>query len=314
MSKRVKINFPSVPNTVTPKEKLYGIGFMVLSSFFWAALELTGHYLPANYGSYQTVWVRYGVHLLFMLLLFGPRQQTRTQLVHTKFLKLQLARPLLMIGMPLCYIIGLNYIPWRDMWGAFWISPLMAIGLAQLILGEKVGRYQWFLAVVGFGGALLFYEPSANLLSWHIIFPLGMAFCYGLYSVMTRMLRTDGTITNLFYTALVVFVPWSLGFFQFWQPLTFQAMAVMTAFGLLGYASLYFLDKAYGEAPISDVVIIRYTQVIFIIILSSFITGHFPGYRAILSSLILLGVGLLAPIAFELHLPQQIANYFADIL
>jgi hypothetical protein len=36
MSKQMKINYPSVPNTVTAKEKVYGIEFMVLSSFFWA--------------------------------------------------------------------------------------------------------------------------------------------------------------------------------------------------------------------------------------------------------------------------------------
>ena len=110
------MNLTSVPTTATAKDRLSGIVFMCLSAFFWAALELSGHFVPYDYGAYQTVWMRYATHLVVLLLVFGPHY--RTDLVRTNLFKLQLFRPMLMIAMPRFLLSGLDLCRYR-MFGLF---------------------------------------------------------------------------------------------------------------------------------------------------------------------------------------------------
>lgn len=80
----------SLPTTATLKQRLQGIGFILQSALFWAAMELTGRFVPHNFKALQVVGVRYGSHLIFMLAAFGPRY--RAELIRPHALKLQLFR------------------------------------------------------------------------------------------------------------------------------------------------------------------------------------------------------------------------------
>ena len=57
---------------------------MTAAAFFWAVIEHLGGFVPRGYSPVQTVWSRYFVHLLFMLVVFPPRQ--RSALVRTRCL------------------------------------------------------------------------------------------------------------------------------------------------------------------------------------------------------------------------------------
>ena len=83
----------------------------------------------------------------------------------------------------------------------------MSMLMALFLLGEHISVPCWVSAVIGLLGVFCILGPDKSLLSWSIIFPFGMAFCYSLYVIMTRLLRTERTVTNLFYTAIVVFLP-----------------------------------------------------------------------------------------------------------
>ncbi|MCB0171120.1 MAG: DMT family transporter [Anaerolineae bacterium] len=287
----MKLNLlPTVPMTIKPKDKLYGIGFMCLATLFWVLMDSTGLFIPSGYTSFQTVWMRYGIHLIFMLAVFGPRH--RTNLIKTKMLKLQLIRPLLMIGMPLFFIFSLSFMSLHNTLSIFWVTPLMILSMGFFLLGEKVNVVRWASALIGLVGVLLILHPNHGALGWSAILPLGMAFCFSLYGIMTRTLYTDGTLTNLFYTALVVFIPWSLGLPLFWQPLNLQALISMVMIGILGYMGLFFLDKAYEYASATIVAPFTYSQPIFYAISSSLIFRHFPRPSTIFGSLVLIGVGL----------------------
>ena len=261
---------------------------MLLSTLLWTALELIGGVVPHNYQGLLVVWVRYASHLAFMLIVFGPRY--RFDLVRTQALKLQLFRPVFMIGMPLFFLVGLRFMPVTNIWSAFWIAPFMTMILASILFKERVSMWQWLTTLIGLFGAIAIYQPKAGFLNWTLIFPLGMGFCFSGYLVLTRALRTERTLTNLFYTALIVFLPWSLGFFYFWRPLNLSAFYAMTAIGILGFWSLYFLDKAFARAPVSVVTPFLFGQPIFTVILGYFLFGSIPSSMAILGGVFLITV------------------------
>jgi drug/metabolite transporter (DMT)-like permease len=47
------------------------VGFICAFTFIWALMEVIVQHIPERYSIYQIVWVRYAVHLLFMLVVFG---------------------------------------------------------------------------------------------------------------------------------------------------------------------------------------------------------------------------------------------------
>jgi drug/metabolite transporter (DMT)-like permease len=298
--------FSSIPTTTTPKQRLQGIGFVLLAALFWAAMELTGGLVPHNFKALQTVWVRYGTHLIFMLAVFGPRY--RLDLVRTRVLELQVFRPLFMIGMPLFFLIGLKFMPFANVWSAFWIAPFMTVLLAAVLLKEQVEIFQWLAIMVGLFGAIAVYQPRPGFLNWTIIFPLGMSFCFSCYLILTRALHSERRVTNLFYTALIVFLLWSLGLFYFWRPLNLTVFYAMAAIGILGFWSLYFLDKAYEHALVSAVTPFLFAEPIFTIIFGYFLFGSVPSTMSILGSVILLTI-IIGLIFYEFLRERRTARH-----
>jgi drug/metabolite transporter (DMT)-like permease len=294
--------FLFLPTSALFRYRLQGIGFVLLSGLFWAVMELTAGFVPHGFSALQVVWVRYGTHLIFMLAVFGPRY--RTNLIRTKALRLQLFRPVFMIGMPLCFLIGLKFMPFANVWSAFWIAPFMTMALAAILLQERIGILQWLTMVVAIFGATAIYQPQLGHFNWAIIFPLGMAFCFSSYLILTRALREERRVTNLLYSALIVFLPWSIGFSHFWQPLNLTAFYVMAAIGILGFWSLYFLDKAYECAPVSTVTPFLFAEPIFTLIFGYFLFGRVPSAMAISGS-VLLVVIILSLILYELLIEKR---------
>src|SRR5512147_301335 len=110
-------------------------------SFLWGFLEVLVQHIPGGYSIYQIVWFRYATHLLFMLLVFAPRQGTK--LIKTKRLGLQLSRSVMMLIMPISYVIATKYMSARDVLAVFWLLPVMIIILAIFLLRERVSWVYW---------------------------------------------------------------------------------------------------------------------------------------------------------------------------
>ncbi len=297
-------------DSLTPtKAHVHGISYMILASFFFAAVEITSRFIESTDNSFQTVWIRYLTHLIFMLLVFGPHE--RLGLIRTKKLKLQLTRPLTMIGMPLFFIGGILLMPAHDVWAIFWLSPLMVLGLAAWLLKEKIGWQRWIGGTVCVIAVWLVMRPDRTVLNWVVVLPLGMAFCYSLYRVMTRMLSDENSLADLFYSALVVFVPLSLALPYFWEPVTLAGLIPRVFIGFLGYATLYCLDKAYEIAPAAVMAPFSFSQVPFLLFLALIFFHEIPGKRALLGCAILIVTGVFL-FVYEMRLAKRAESLLAE--
>lgn len=216
----------------------------------WALVEALAAGVLRDYSPYQVVWTRYGVHLALMLALFG--WQDAPSLWRTRRPALQVGRSMLMVGMPASWVVASQLgVPTSTLLAVFWLSPLLVLLFARLLLRERVAPSMWAAAAGGYLGALLLYRGAgaAPAAAWAA--PLAMALCLSLYIVLTRALRDEATRTNLFYTALGVFVvltPVMPGLWRTPQPMD---LAVMVAVGVLGTLTLYALDRAAHEAPVA---------------------------------------------------------------
>ncbi|WP_439608602.1 DMT family transporter [Hydrogenophaga sp.] len=260
------------------------LGFVTL----WALIEAMAAHVLRRYSPYQVVWTRYAVHLLLMLLVWGWRQPAT--LWRTGRPVFQLARSLLMLGMPASWIIGTQLgVQGNTLMAIFWLSPLFIVVLSHLFLRERASAPVWAATGIACLGALLMHEPGALSPPGLLLFPFGMALCFSLYVVMTRSLRSETTRTNLFYTALGVFLVLTPFMPAVWQAPQSRDLLVMVGIGVLGYATLYLLDRMAAAAPLSVSAPFAYLQVAFTVVLLAGMGHHDMSIRRIALGLVLIG-------------------------
>lgn len=223
---------------------------MCLAIFFWATAEGLFKAL-SRYHYLEIMWFRYGVHLLFMTLMLSSG--TKAPLLRAYHPGLQICRGLMMIGMPVFAMAGVQSYQGGDPIVFFQFSPLFVVLVAVLIFRESMTAYRWSFTCVAFGGTLLMLQPSTMVPDPGCLFLFGSALCFGSYQVLTRVLRVESWFTNLLYTALVVFVP--ISFFQpaIWITPTLIDGVLMAGIGLIGFGALWCLDRAYALAPAAAV-------------------------------------------------------------
>lgn len=95
-------------------------------ALLWIVVEEIPALLSPSYSLYQVVWMRYGVHLLFLLLYLAARG--KLTLVRTAQPGLQIGRGLLMLAMPFFFIDRAWLRPRQRHYGRFLGGPLHGAG------------------------------------------------------------------------------------------------------------------------------------------------------------------------------------------
>ena len=242
------------------------MAWMVAFGALWATVEVVAAPLLRHHSPYQVVWMRYAVHLLLMVAIWSWRDPRG--LWRTRRPTYQLARSMLMLGMPASWAIAMNAgVPADTQMGLFWLSPLLVLPLAGWMLGERIGPRTWLVAAVACAGSLLVHPVHGVAHAWLLVLPLVMALCLALYVVMTRSLRTETTRANLFYTALGVFAALTPAMPFVWTAPTLAELGLMGVVGGLGLLTLLALDRCAGLAPLGVSAPLLYAQLLVIVVL-----------------------------------------------
>jgi drug/metabolite transporter (DMT)-like permease len=196
------------------------------------------------------VFVRYAVHLAFMVAVWGWRDPG--SLWRTRRPAFQLARSAMMVVMPASFVLALRHgVPVRTVLAVFAVTPLLLLALARALLGERARWPTWAAAAVAAAAAAAALEPGRLPSPWLALLPLAMAASFSVYVVMTRSLRTDGTRANLFYTAAGVAAVLALDMPRVWVTPTPHDLAILVAIGLAGWTALWAIDRLAAGAPVS---------------------------------------------------------------
>ncbi|MCP5327330.1 MAG: DMT family transporter [Sinobacteraceae bacterium] len=257
---------------------------MLLMSGFalaWVVVEeVIGGSLSQPYPLLQIVWCRYAVHLALMLLfnLSAPGRLWRTR--RPGF---HLSRSLLMLVMPASFAMSVQAgVPAGSVWALFWVAPLIALGFARELLGEAVPSRTWWICGLGTATAAAMMMDRHTTPGLALMLPIVMAASFGGYVVMTRQLEGELLQTNLFHTALGVFVtltpivPWS------WVMPTAHDFVVLAGIGAVGLLALWALDRAVAAAPVSASVPALYLYMPALVLAVMAVRGEVPSPRRVL--------------------------------
>jgi drug/metabolite transporter (DMT)-like permease len=277
-----------------------GILLMLAAVLCFALLDATAKHLSQTFPVPMLVWSRYTLHCLLMLIFLAPSM--RWKLVRTQRPAMQIFRALMLVGTTGFAMAAFRHLPLAETTALIFVTPLIVALLAGPFLGEKLRPLHWGASIFGFLGALLIARPDGALNPTGIALVLGAAFCYSIYQIQTRQLSpTEGTLTMLFYTALVGTVSMTLAAPFYWGgPLPGWTEGLMIAsLGIYGGTGHFLLTKAFRMAPATTLSPFLYAQLIWATLLGWIVFGHWP------DSTTLIGMAIIIASSVTLALTQR---------
>tara|TARA_Y100000815_G_scaffold20052_1_gene17133 strand:- start:47 stop:928 length:882 start_codon:yes stop_codon:yes gene_type:complete len=166
--------------------------------------------------------------------------------------------------------------------------PLVTMGLAALLLGERVGRLRWLGAAIAFGGALIIVSPNEVELNPGLLAVLASILFGAMATIQTRKLAEESTIVMMaFYTVGLVLLTGPPALFV-WQPVPLAHWPALALIGFLAQAGQYCWLKAYQKSDASLLAPFGYLSVFFSAAAGFFFFGEVPPPRIFLGVAVIL--------------------------
>jgi drug/metabolite transporter (DMT)-like permease len=186
--------------------------------------------------------------------------------------------------------------PIANVYGAFFIGPIVSYGIAYLFMGEAVSRSKTLLLLVGFIGVLMVVQPGFGMSSG-ILFALLAGCCYGSYLVTTRLVAGAFPARLLLISQLMIgsFVLLPVGISEPLLSLNAESYFLICLSAIFSAAGNYLLVLANRWAEATLIAPLVYSQLISASVAGLVIFGDWPdGLSFVGLSLILIsGFGSL---------------------
>ena len=252
-----------------------GIGLMLLSLFALTCADAVTKWLGASYPPGQVIFIRAVFAMLplaVMIYLHGGRASLRVTNVSG-----QVTRALLFAVASSTIALSMILLPLADAAAILHSGPLFITALAAPMLGERIGWRRWTAVLLGFCGVLIMLRPTSGVFQVLGLIPLAAALISSLRDIVGRKLsRTDSTNSIMFYSNSALIVLSGLWCLLDWQPLRTQDLALMALAGCLVGAGQFLLIEAYRHAEAAVVAPLKYSGIIWAVILGYIFWGNLP--------------------------------------
>ena len=271
---------------------LRGVALFAAATAILAIMDVTAKHLSQTMPIEQLAWSRYFGQTLVMAILFLPKRGLT--LIATRRPWLHLFRSVLMLACTLLFFTAISVMPLADAVAISFLSPLLVVGLAALLLKEKVGIRRWSAVAVGLVGALIIVRPGAGIAHWGALLVLAMCFSYAFYLIATRLIaNTEDSLTSLFYSGLIGCIVLSLWTPFVWRwPATGLDAAMFALMGLYGGVGHYLIIRAYRWAEASTLAPLNYLSLLWATAFGWLIFGDFPDAATLAGAALVAGAGI----------------------
>ena len=278
--------------TRTPNLAL-GALLTMLAALCFAGMDAVSKYLVAEYAVGQMLWIRY--LLLVPFAFFVVRRTGVRAALKSKRPWLQIVRTLIWVIESAIFVVVFRYLPLADTHALAATAPLMVIVMGVLFLGERASVARWLAVAAAFAGVLLIVRPGFKSFELALLLPLGGAFLWAGYQVLTRLVARDDTpATSMIWSSLAAFAivtPFApIG----WVWPTPFAWTLMLGVALIGAVAHYALIKALDYAEAGAVQPYAYSLLVWATILGVVLFGDVPDGWTIAGAAIVVASGLYA--------------------
>lgn len=171
--------------------------------------------------------------------------------------------------------------------------PIFATILGALILREPTGWRRWAAVLAGFVGVVIVTRPGGGFPLWGGLCGLVAAFLTATVSILLRQLgRTERPLTTVFWFSTLSLVPLGIVYAfaaRAHPPLTW---ALLIGLGLFGGAAQLAMTGSLARGPVSLVVPMDYTALIWATLLGWLAFGTLPVPSTWIGAPVIVGSGL----------------------
>lgn len=190
-----------------------------------------------------------------------------------------------------CITRALQLAPLADVFGAFFIGPLVSFVLSVWLLKEKARAVQVFLVLLGFVGVLMIVRPGFTVtagLGWALL----AGSLYGAFLTASRWLAGSVALGGLMITqmvgSVVLVTPFVFGQFPEFTP-QIAKLTVISALGsMVGNVLMLFAYKMQEASKLAPFV---YFQLVSAVVLGWLIFGEWPDVFVVLGMSVVIFAG-----------------------
>ena len=184
------------------------------------------------------------------------------------------------------FVSGIAVMPVADALAIAFVEPFILLILGSLIFGDHVGPRRIAACAVGFGGALLVIQPSLAVFGWVALWPLGTAFFFAFYMLVTRAISAwmhpvamqfHTSWTGLLFCLPVMVLASGSGIGPL-DPVWPQGLNWLWLVGVGFWAAVSHMAMTYAlkYAPSATLAPLHYSEIVVAVALGYLIFGDFP--------------------------------------
>ena len=173
--------------------------------------------------------------------------------------------------------------------------PIFATLLAAAVLGEPTGKWRWGAVIVGFIGVLVIVQPgSGHVSAYGGAVAIGAAVSTACATIAIRHLgATEAVATTVFWFGVTSLVPLGLAMPFVAHTHDASTFAAIAGLSLAGGIAQLALTGALRLAPVSLVMPMDYSSLLWATLLGMFIFNQEPSHWTWLGAPIVIGAGLV---------------------
>jgi len=229
---------------------------------FFSLMDVAMKSLAISIGAFTAVFWRNIVGTIMTGILFVSRRQPWPA---ASVLRLHMRRAVVVAIMSVVFFWGLARLPIAEAIGLSFFAPVLALYLAAILLGEKIGREAVIASVAGIAGVAIIlsgkfsghYEPEALWGTMAVMFSACL-FAYNLILAREQAQRA-GPVEIAFFQNLFTACALSLAAPFLLDGLQVESIPLISLAAALAIFSLLLLSWAYARAEAQVLIPVEYT-------------------------------------------------------
>lgn len=204
------------------------------------------------------------------------------------------------------FAMGLNFwamtlLPLADATTISFTVPIFATLFAAIFLREKVGIRRWSAILIGFVGVLIVVQPGGSLIpAFGAAVALGGALVTAAVTMVIRMLgRTETSVVTIFWFSVYTLPALTVCAFIYGGGHDAKTWGYLLGIGIFGALGQLSITQSLRFAPVSTIVPMDYSSLIWATIFGIVLFGQYPGLSIWLGAPVIIGSGLF--IAWREH-------------
>ncbi|MEM0906168.1 MAG: DMT family transporter [Pseudomonadota bacterium] len=267
---------------------LLGSAIVAVTALLAKALG-TDHWGPALH-PLQITQGRFFFALLAVLAAFALMRPR----VHEPNVPLHCARAMCGFFAVSLMFAAATMIPLSDATAISFLSPVVTMVLAVLVLRERVGPWRWLAAAIALTGAAVLMRPGAGVIAVGALLALASAMAMGLeLTIIKRLTQREGMAQILLFSNVLGTLIASTAAYFVWQMPNGVQWAGLAGLGLMMVCAQVCYVRAMKFADVSFVAPVAYTTLVFAAIYDALMFAVWPDLVSVVGAGLILAGALV---------------------